>query len=115
MDTMGLLRKCYQLADVAIVGGSFTSKVGGHNVLEPSWFGVPVLFGPFMHQQPELLELVREYGSGRQIKFEECFSAIEELLKDSEKRREMGNAGLKMVGELHGATEKTLQALQQLL
>lgn len=115
MDTMGLLRKCYQLADIAIVGGSFTSKVGGHNILEPSWFGVPVLFGPFMHQQPELVELVQEYGSGQQIKFEECAAVIESLLTDQEKRKRIGQAGLKMVGELHGATEKTFTAIKSLI
>jgi 3-deoxy-D-manno-octulosonic-acid transferase len=115
MDTMGLLRKCYQLADIAIVGGSFTSKVGGHNILEPSWFGVPVLFGPFMHQQPELVELVQEYGSGQQVKFEECTPVIESLLKDQESRQKIGKAGLKMVGELHGATEKTFEAINSLI
>ena len=43
MDAMGVLRKCYQAADLAIVAGSFTSKVGGHNIMEPCWYGVPTL------------------------------------------------------------------------
>lgn len=115
MDTMGLLRKCYQLADIAIVGGSFTSKVGGHNILEPSWFGVPVLFGPFMHQQPELVDLALEYGSGKQIKIEESIEALEDLLSHPEKKAAMGKTGLKMVGELNGATDKTFEAIKTLI
>jgi 3-deoxy-D-manno-octulosonic-acid transferase len=115
MDAMGLLRKCYQLADIAIVGGSYTSKIGGHNIMEPSWFGIPALFGPFMHQQPELVELVKEYGAGVQIKVEEIVPTVENLLKDSEKRAHIGRRGLQMIHELNGANTKTLKVISSLL
>ncbi|MBA2728245.1 MAG: 3-deoxy-D-manno-octulosonic acid transferase, partial [Parachlamydiaceae bacterium] len=49
IDAMGQLRNSYQIADLAIVAGSYTEKVGGHNILEPLWFGVPTIFGPHMH------------------------------------------------------------------
>ena len=114
MDTMGLLRKCYQLADVALVGGSFTARVGGHNIIEPAWYGVPVLFGPHMHSQPELLELVQDYGSGKQVTANELEGALEALLKDAEQRQVLGQAGRKLVGDMQGATRKTWQAIKKL-
>ncbi len=47
-DTMGELKMLYAAADVAFVGGSLFSHLGGHNVLEPAAASVPVMFGPHM-------------------------------------------------------------------
>lgn len=111
IDAMGLLRKCYQLADVAIVAGSYTSKVGGHNILEPSWYGVPVIFGPHMHSQPDMVDLVNEYGAGMQVTLDELEGVLVHLFEDSEKRKSIGSFGLKLAGDVHGATEKTLNVI----
>lgn len=107
IDAMGLLRKCYQLADIAIVGGSYTSKVGGHNILEPSWYGVPVFFGPHMQSQPDLVDLMREYGAGKQVKLQDLQLELIELLQDAKKRKAIGDAGLRLAADVHGATAKT--------
>lgn len=115
IDAMGLLRKCYQLADVAIVAGSYTAKVGGHNILEPSWYGVPTLFGPYMHSQPDLLDLVHEYGAGVQVPIEELPQVLIGLLNDPEKGKSIGSAGLRLAGDVHGATAKTYDAVVHLL
>lgn len=112
IDAMGLLRKCYQLADIAIVAGSYTSKVGGHNILEPSWYGVPVIFGPHMHTQPDLVDLVREYEAGLQVSIEELPEVLLRLLKNPEQRKMLGAAGLRLASDVHGATGKTLNLLK---
>ena len=107
MDAMGLLRQCYQIASLAVVGGSFTEKVGGHNILEPSWYGVPVLFGPYMHQQPEMVEWIQEYQAGRQVSEATLKQELEDLLISPQKREILGQAGIKMMQEIQGATSKT--------
>lgn len=114
VDAMGVLRKCYQLADIALVGGSYTTRVGGHNIIEPCWFGVPVLFGPHMHSQPELVDLVAEYRAGLQVPPERLGSTLNECLADTPKRSAFGNGGMKLVGDLKGATQKTFNALNDL-
>jgi 3-deoxy-D-manno-octulosonic-acid transferase len=113
IDAMGLLRKCYQLADIAIVAGSYTAKVGGHNILEPSWYGVPVIFGPHMHTQPDLVNLVNEYRAGIQVSLEELPDKLCDLLQNPSQRKELGEAGLKLAGDLHGATVKTLKLIKK--
>jgi 3-deoxy-D-manno-octulosonic-acid transferase len=113
IDAMGLLRKCYQLADIAIVAGSYTARVGGHNILEPSWYGVPVIFGPHMHTQPDLVNLVNEYRAGLQVPLEQLPEVLLTLLQDQEKRKEIGAAGLKLAADLHGATAKTLKLIKK--
>ncbi len=45
-DTMGELGLWYRIADVALVGGTFSRSVGGHNPWEPVRLGCAVLYGP---------------------------------------------------------------------
>lgn len=115
IDAMGLLRQCYQVADIALVGGSFTNRVGGHNIIEPSFYGVPVLFGPYMHSQPELVELVTQYGSGLQVRKENLEENLENLFQNPVKRTELGNAGKRLVSEIHGATHKALEGIKSII
>lgn len=112
-DAMGILRKCYQIGDIAIVAGSYTEKVGGHNILEPCWYGVPVLFGPHMHSQPEMVDLVNEYGAGLQVKPEMLQSTLDDLLANLSKRKKLGSAGLKLVADIHGATQRTWEKIEK--
>lgn len=112
IDAMGLLRKCYQLADVAIVAGSYTTKVGGHNILEPSWYGIPVVFGPYMQNQPDLVELVKEYNAGLQVPMDMLPDVIDDLFVDAKKRNALGQGGLKLVSDVHGATRKTVDHIK---
>lgn len=107
IDAMGLLSECYQLSDLAFVGGSLTPRVGGHNILEPSQYGVPVLFGPHMQGQPDFLELVRGYRAGKQVSEHSLQSTLETLLKSKIQRRVLGMNGLKLIRDAQGSLEKT--------
>ena len=115
VDMMGVLRHCYQISDIAFVGGSLTSKVGGHNILEPGFYGKPVLFGPYMHTQPDLLELVRTYQSGLQITPEEIIPTMNALLSNPERATTLGAAGITLAADSRGALDKTYHALFSLL
>lgn len=115
IDTMGLLRKCYQIADLAIVAGSFTPKVGGHNITEPCWYGVPSVYGPHMHTQKELVTLMKSYNAGLQVSPSELTATLQSLLRNPSERAAIGANGLKLISEAHGATEKTWQGIKSLL
>lgn len=115
IDAMGMLRMCYQLSDVAIVGGSFTDKVGGHNILEPCWYGKPVLFGPHMFTQAELVGLINHYKAGIQVSEGELAPTLLKLLQNSATREALGTKGLQLIKDLKGSTERTLQAMKPLL
>jgi 3-deoxy-D-manno-octulosonic-acid transferase len=45
IDKIGILGSLYSISDIAFVGGTLVD-IGGHNILEPVWAGIPVLFGP---------------------------------------------------------------------
>lgn len=76
VDQMGVLTICYQLSDLAIVGGSFVPGIGGHNIYEPVQAGIPVVFGPYMEQQKELVELVLSQNVGIQLEASELAKAL---------------------------------------
>lgn len=114
VDAMGTLVKCYQLADMAIVAGSFTDKVGGHNILEPAFFGVPTICGPHMFSQKQLLEIATSHNAVIQVDREKLHQVIKEFIENAKKRKEIGERGLSMVGALRGASERTFQALHDL-
>ncbi len=113
VDQMGVLNHCYQISELAIVGGSFISSVGGHNIFEPAALGTPVLFGPYMHSQKDLAELILQAGAGCQVTLENLGKVVENLLTHPPKA--MREAGLKLAQEVHGATDRTLLALETLL
>jgi len=115
LDTMGQLRHCYQLADVAIVGGSFTAKIGGHNILEPLQYGTPVVFGPHMHAQQELEQIVTNYQAGIQVKSESLSATLNTLFDCPQEREKLGVAGKKLFVDLKGGVVKTYETIRKAL
>jgi len=111
VDAMGVLKKCYQISDVALVAGSYTDKVGGHNILEPSEYGKPVLFGPSMWSQPELLELCLSYEAGLQVPMKNLGSVLARLFHDSGERQKLGGNGLRLIQDHKGATKRTFDLI----
>lgn len=113
IDAVGILKDCYQICDIAFVGGSFSEKVGGHNILEPCSYAKPVIYGQHMHSQLDLVEFMNEFKTGIQTTPEEFPSILARLIESEEERNELGAAGLKLMNAMQGASEKTFQALQK--
>ena len=61
IDSIGYLAYLYRYAFISFVGGGF--GVGIHNILEPTAFGVPVIFGPNYDRFREARELILEGGA----------------------------------------------------
>jgi 3-deoxy-D-manno-octulosonic-acid transferase len=116
VDTFGELGALWGLADVAFVGGSLDGKRGGQNMIEPAAYGAAVLFGPhtwnFKDTVARLLELqaaIQIVDDGK-LKRETL-----RLLADLEARDVLGRNARRFVQSQQGATERTLDALDQLL
>lgn len=80
IDGMGLVPMLYQVSDLAIVGGSFTEKIGGHNVLEPLLFNTATIFGPHMFGQTDLKDFALQTTIAKQIPLENLSQSIDELV-----------------------------------
>ncbi|SFV71003.1 Lipid IVA 3-deoxy-D-manno-octulosonic acid transferase [often with also] [hydrothermal vent metagenome] len=58
VDMMGELNNIYAISDIAILGGAFRDDVGGHNPLEPAYFGCKIITGKHFFHQKELFKYV---------------------------------------------------------
>jgi len=111
-DSMGEMFAYFSAADLAFVGGSLV-PVGGHNVLEPAALGLPVLFGPHMHNFVAARDLLLQQQAGLQIETAAALApALQDLFADSVRRARMGEAGRAAVNANRGALERLLQLLQ---
>jgi 3-deoxy-D-manno-octulosonic-acid transferase len=80
VDQMGVLCQFYEIASLAIVGGSF-EKIGGHNILEPLFYGVPTLFGPYMYKQKTLKEIALSLGLGLESSYDKIKEDVRAILR----------------------------------
>ncbi len=110
LDTMGELLPMFACADVAFVGGSLMN-FGGHNPMEPSALGVPVLFGPYMEQTGSK-ELLAEGAAALVHDKAELAEKVESLFGNEAERIRMAAAGETVVGRFKGTLARTLKSMK---
>jgi 3-deoxy-D-manno-octulosonic-acid transferase len=114
-DTMGELQLFFGAADVAFIGGSLV-PTGGHNLLEASAVGKPVVFGPHMFNFQEISQMTLERGAGVQIQAPSGLAAaVSDFLGNANRRDSAGEAGRKMVEENRGALAANMRLIEQLI
>jgi 3-deoxy-D-manno-octulosonic-acid transferase len=115
LDTIGQLTRYYAVATVAFVGGSLV-PIGGHNLVEPFVYKVPVVCGPNLFKTHSVARQLENAGAltvvhnAAQLKTE-----LELLLKNTELRQRKGTAGNDWLKHSAGATEHTLKLLKQVM
>lgn len=111
IDTVGILAKLYQIADIVFVGGSFHGKV--HNVMEPAAMSKPVIFGPTIQNAYEA-SLLMDTGAAKRVETpEQMAMAIADLMNCDALRISAGKNGKQVIEENIGAVERTLAHLQK--
>ena len=64
LDSIGDLAALFARADVVFMGGTLANR-GGHNVLEPAYFGKPIIVGPHMEN---FAAIAGEFHQARALK-----------------------------------------------
>ena len=111
VDRLGVLNYFYSKATVAVVGGSF-EKRGCHNVIEPAFFGVPVIVGPYIEnfeyeiRRMELIEIL--YIETTTLSLSEKLSTI---LGGGERTVEFKTKCEEFISSEQGGVQKTLRFL----
>jgi 3-deoxy-D-manno-octulosonic-acid transferase len=111
VDTTGELRGFMPSATGAFVGGSLVDA-GGHNVVEPAAFALPVAVGPYLDNVREPAGAMAETGCLRVVHdAAELAGLWGSWLDDAEAARESGRRGRAFVDAHRGALARTLEAL----
>lgn len=115
LDSIGELAAMYQFAQTAFIGGSLVPH-GGHNLLEPAYFGVPVTFGPHMQNFAAIAEQFLKAGAAfRTDSAPELARIWQRLLEEEPLRRRAGDAARQLLAAKRGATDRVLEAIARQL
>jgi 3-deoxy-D-manno-octulosonic-acid transferase len=100
VDTIGDLYDIYSISDLAFVGGTLNTKIGGHNVLEPASCKIPVLVGPSYYKNTPIVDMLEEAGGLIVAETKEDIRILlKDLLSNPDKRILMGVNAKKLVEE----------------
>ncbi len=113
LDTMGELSGLFAFADVVFMGGTLARR-GGHNPLEPAFFGKPVVLGPHMENFRAVADEFRDARAAIEIAAPpELAPAVERLLANSALRQEIGSRALACAQMRRGATARAIEETRQ--
>ncbi len=107
VNVMGELCNIYQMSNYAFVGGTFKEKVGGHNLLEPIFYNVPLFFGPYTFSQSRIANLVIEKKCGISLPLHNFHTIVIETLKNKELLSSVVKNGLDLLKEENSSLNVT--------
>jgi len=113
LDTLGELARIYAACDAAFIGGSLVPW-GGQNLLEPAFYGKPIVFGPHMENFAALADAFLEGGGARTVRNPEDLAAVFAFDRPAELEG-MGRRSREILLSLQGATDRTLAAVSSMM
>ncbi|MBX9879049.1 MAG: 3-deoxy-D-manno-octulosonic acid transferase [Candidatus Obscuribacterales bacterium] len=115
LDTIGQLSQYYCVATIAFVGGTLV-PIGGHNLLEPYAYNVPVICGKHIDKTRDIANGLLDKNALIMVNDgKELYFHLALLLKDEARRKAIGEAGNSYLSESQGAVKKTLSILEKQL
>ncbi len=114
LDSIGELSSVYSLATLVFVGGSLVPR-GGHNILEPAYYGKAIVVGPHTENFREIVRIFRASAAVEITTAENLSGTLLRLMEDAARRNRLGENAKSVLDENQGSTERTLRALQSLL
>ena len=116
VDTIGELGAVWGLADVAFVGGSLEGTRGGQNMIEPAAYGAAVTFGRCTWNFKETVRNLLDRDAAIEVRDATHLESVTAmLLEDADLRARLGEAARAFVRSQQGATERTLDVLDEVL
>ncbi|WP_407927431.1 lipid IV(A) 3-deoxy-D-manno-octulosonic acid transferase [Helicobacter vulpis] len=82
IDALGVLNDFYAIADIVILGGAF-APIGGHNPLEPAFFGAKLISGMHIFNQEALFSCVQNYVLVEPYQLSQALAQAQDILPSS--------------------------------
>lgn len=111
IDQLGLLNQAYSICDIAIVGGSFID-FGGHNPLEPAFYGKAIIMGPYHKSCRDSVQKLKQNGAILISLADRLFYDIIALVEDARSRDVMGSAARQVLKDNSSALELHLESIK---
>lgn len=111
LDSIGELAGLFERATVVFMGGTLPQR-GGHNILEPAYFGKPVIVGPHMEN---FAEIMQEFSAADAlIKIDgpdDLVGAVESLLDNPARASEIGRRARAIAMAKRGTADRAVQQI----
>lgn len=115
-DTTGELRVLTQAADTALIGKSLPPHTDGQTPIEAVALGIGTVMGPGMANFRDVAQSLRESHAAIQAFDRESVKAcLLELLRNPDRRRQLGVRGREWHAAQRGARGATVAAIEQLM
>jgi 3-deoxy-D-manno-octulosonic-acid transferase len=115
LDTIGHLNEMYSIATIVFIGGSLV-KYGGHNPIEPAYFGKAILFGPHMFNFKYIMGVFLKNKAAIQVPDKEGLEKeCRRVLKDAGARDALGKNAKNAIAENSGASDKNILEITGIL
>lgn len=113
LDSIGELASAYQFADLVLIGGTLLPDGGGHNPIEPAYFGKAILAGPYYKNFRTVFEdFHRNHGI---CITNDLAQDARDLLANGRKRIAIGEAAKRLIAQNAGATKTVLEVVQRII
>jgi hypothetical protein len=111
LDSIGELAGLFERATVVFMGGTLAQR-GGHNILEPAFFGKPVIVGPHMENFAAIIEEFSEARAVVKIDGPEALaSSLEELLENPHQTAEIGQRAAALARAKRGTADRIAEQI----
>lgn len=114
-DTMGEMMLLYGCADIAFVGGSLIER-GGHNMIEPACWGLPIICGPHTFNFADISKRLELGGGMVTVKdMETLATQLLHWLEQPQERAVVGEKARAFAEQNRGAVDRLMQVVQPYL
>ena len=111
LDTLGELSALFSLANVVFMGGTLADR-GGHNILEPAFFGRPIAVGPHLENFQDIADDFLAHSALIQIQDR---TELAGALRSALENQEVGQRAQERSRIAAGAAKRATSAAEQLL
>jgi tetraacyldisaccharide 4'-kinase len=113
LDSIGELASLFERAGVVFMGGTLARR-GGHNILEPAYFGKAIIAGPHMENFAAMAAAFDGAEAMERIaQADSLGSAVARLLEDASRRDELGRGARELAMSGRGAAARIAADIRQ--
>lgn len=114
VDKMGILTEAYAMSDLAIVGGSFFD-FGGHNPLEPAFYGLPIIMGEFYSSCLDSVNKLKQNDAIIISSKEELTKNILKITQNPDYRSNLSRNAKKTLQQNSDSLKKNLKIIERFM
>ena len=115
INVIGIMNDLFQRSRVTFMGGSLVKR-GGHNLIEPAYFGSPILLGPHTFNFEEIVdEFISSDAALRVENKTELVNAYRDVIQDKNLASSLSSNAKNIIKKRRGSTEIQLSYIMEII